>query len=88
MGPYQVIRMIGSAAVKLQLPGHMRCHNVFHVSLVKPYKIHEGEVPHHSIPLISFDSDGTPIWQLERIINCRPIVHQEGPEIRIQSQVA
>ncbi len=29
MGPYQVICIIGSIAVILQLPDHMRCHNVF-----------------------------------------------------------
>ncbi len=34
MGPFPVIRMICPVAVKLNLPEHMRCHSVFHVSQV------------------------------------------------------
>ena len=38
IGPYKVVNMVGNAAVKLELPGSYRIHNVFHVSLVKKYK--------------------------------------------------
>ncbi len=38
MGPFEVIDMVGKAAAKLCLPSQWkRIHNVFHVSLVKPY---------------------------------------------------
>eukprot|EP00967_Tisochrysis_lutea_P126478 scaffold213940_cov19-Tisochrysis_lutea.AAC.1 len=73
MGPFSVIKMVGPVAVKLSLPEHMCCHNVFHVSQVKPYRIHEGEEPVYSTPLLSYDTDGTPIWQLERIVQHRPV---------------
>ena len=38
IGPFKVVNMVGNAAVKLELPGSYRIHNVFHVSLVKKYK--------------------------------------------------
>jgi len=30
MGPFSATRMIGPVAMKLDLPKHMRCHNVFY----------------------------------------------------------
>jgi len=65
--------MIGPVAVKLNLPEHMRCHNVFHVSQVKLYRIREGEEPGYPTPMLSFDTDGVPIWQLEKIVQHRPV---------------
>jgi hypothetical protein len=38
IGPFAVTAVVGKAAVKLELPEHMRVHNVFHVSLIQPYK--------------------------------------------------
>eukprot|EP00983_Pelagomonas_calceolata_P079102 1154533-Pelagomonas_calceolata.AAC.3 len=38
MGPFEVEHMVGKAAVKLRLPEEWnRIHNVFHVTLTKPY---------------------------------------------------
>lgn len=38
IGPFPVTRVISPVAYKLLLPTHMRMHDVFHVSLLKPYK--------------------------------------------------
>ena len=38
IGPFKVSKCIGPDAVRLDLPPGMIIHNVFHVSLVKPYK--------------------------------------------------
>jgi len=78
MGPFSVIRMVGPVAVKLQLPEHMRCHNVFHVSQVKLYRIRDGEEPSFSTPPLSADTDGSPAWELERIVHHRPVLIQKG----------
>ena len=36
-GPYKVIKCLGGHAYKLELPSHLKIHNVFHVSLLNPY---------------------------------------------------
>ena len=78
MGPFRVIKMVGRVAVKLDLFGHIRCHDVFHVSQVKLYRIRDGEEPVCSTPILSYDTDGTPIWELERIVHHRPVSVQKN----------
>ena len=72
-GPYPVQHMVGKVAAKLTLPDSMHCHNVFHVSLLKPYRSrdpsHEPAVSEP--PPLSLDSEGTPIFEVERIVNHR-----------------
>ena len=36
-GPYTVVKSVGSQAYKLDLPEHLKVHNVFHVNLLKQY---------------------------------------------------
>jgi hypothetical protein len=38
IGPFPVEQMINPVAMRLTLPAHYRFHNVFHVSLLRPYK--------------------------------------------------
>ncbi|MCO5579705.1 hypothetical protein L7F22_033564 [Adiantum nelumboides] len=36
-GPYEIVRVISDQAYKLRLPPNLKVHDVFHVSLLKPY---------------------------------------------------
>eukprot|EP00253_Pinus_taeda_P006401 PITA_06401 len=36
-GPFQILARVGRVAYQLALPGHIRVHNVFHVSVLKKY---------------------------------------------------
>jgi hypothetical protein len=38
IGPFKVTKQIGPVAYRLQLPPNMKCHNVFHVSLLHAYR--------------------------------------------------
>ncbi len=66
IGPFKVSKCIGHVPVKLDLPSGMRIHNVFHVSLVKPYKTDGSFKPINSS--IQDDMDGDPIFEVHPII--------------------
>lgn len=36
-GPFSVVRRVGEVAYKLDIPKKLRCHPVFHVSMLKPF---------------------------------------------------
>ena len=38
LGPFSVIKLIGTKVVRVGLPKTIHCHNVFHVSLLEPYR--------------------------------------------------
>ena len=37
LGPFAIVSLVGTRAVRLELPDHMAVHPVFHVSLIEPY---------------------------------------------------
>jgi transposase InsO family protein len=67
IGPFRVNKKIGRVAYRLELPIHMRIHNVFHVALLKPYRS-DGVVQPPSIPEI-LDDDIQ--FEIERVLTHR-----------------
>lgn len=70
VGPFEVREMVGKVAVRLHLSaGYERLHNVFHVSLLKPYKAREGEVAQAKPLPWLVDDDGQPQWEVQCILD-------------------
>jgi hypothetical protein len=47
IGPFKVAKCVGQVAYQLELPRNMKCHNVFHVSLLKTYT---PSIRHQTLP--------------------------------------
>jgi hypothetical protein len=43
IGPFKIAKLVGLVACQLELPPQFKIHNVFHVSLLKPY--YENPIP-------------------------------------------
>ena len=61
------MRNIDNVAYELELPASMKCHDVFHVSLLKPY-FHDGA---HKPPQPVMLSDGSVEYIVQRILTHR-----------------
>ena len=55
LGPFKLIRMVGTQAAELELPSTMKIHDVCHVSLLKPFTAQPGEVANP--PVVYVDGD-------------------------------
>eukprot|EP00983_Pelagomonas_calceolata_P003795 122962-Pelagomonas_calceolata.AAC.1 len=72
MGPFQVEYMVGKAAVKLRLPEEWnRIHNVFHVSLTKPYiGSNDLREKRHVVPPPPVQwLEGKPLYEVESLLD-------------------
>jgi hypothetical protein len=63
VGPFEIVKEINSVAYKLALPSHMAIHDVFHVSLLKPYV--PGKTPPPPLPI---EVDGELLYEVEKIL--------------------
>ena len=75
LGPFKVIERIGLQAYKLELPPTMRhIHDVFHVSLLDPYK--STSIPPHSLPPAPpplYAKDNEEYFEIENILDSRRV---------------
>ena len=63
LGPYKVIKAIGSHAYRLQVPEGTRWHNVVHTTLLKPFRRRDESQ--------DMDEDEAEVWEVEEIVKFR-----------------
>ena len=63
LGPFEIKRRIGKVAYELALPPTMEMHDVFHVSLLRPYKREGKEPPQALLPT------GVTEYEVEAIVD-------------------
>jgi hypothetical protein len=84
LGPYPIVRKIGSSAYLLRLPSYLsRLHPVFNVSLLKPYT-DPSEFHTHTSPL-PFTLADNPVNDIKAILDCRKIGHRYEYLVRWKS---
>ena len=54
-GPYLITKKLLEQAYELQLPSHIKVHNVFHVNLLKRYVTDESHILGDELPLVTKD---------------------------------
>jgi hypothetical protein len=66
-GPYRILDAVGAQAYRLALPKEMsRIHDVFHVSLLEPWRSRDGS---EELPMpVQLDEDSQPEWEVEEIL--------------------
>jgi hypothetical protein len=69
VGPFAVEKAVGSAAYQLKLPDAMKCHPVFHVSLLHPYTSDGAVQP----PSPIYFQDNAPYYEVEEVLNHREV---------------
>jgi hypothetical protein len=72
IGPFPVVQVVGTVAYKLELPGSMKCHPVFHVSNLQPYRS-DGRV---QPPPMSMEISGEVEFEVEQVLLHRDIRHK------------
>ena len=85
MGPFTVAKVVNPAAYMLELPRHWKAHNVFHVSLLKPYLDNGEAVDPQSFTLVGGKEQE---FELESIYNYGPkTTHKNGKPRKVSELV-
>jgi transposase InsO family protein len=69
VGPFQILERIGQVAYKLDMPKNLKMHNVFHVSLLKPYRS-DGRVQPPPPPI---ELENSLEFEVERLLDHRQV---------------
>ncbi|CAL8166087.1 unnamed protein product [Prunus armeniaca] len=82
-GPFPIIRSVGRAAYRVELPPQLKIHPVFHVSNLKPYHADSKEPSRREsqrappLMVTSFEREVECSWQSERC-DARGLLESEG----------
>ena len=73
LGPFKIIAVVGTGqlAYRLELPHQMRIHNVFHVSLLEPYKANTIEGRTQPPPPPVEIENGEVEWEVQDILDSK-----------------
>ncbi len=69
IGPFLVLKKVGTVSYKLQLPDKSRAHDVFHESALRKYEFKDGKSYPKPDPIIA--EDGSKEFEVEEILNKR-----------------
>ena len=69
LGPFEVIKIVSSNAIKLKLPASFRIHGVINVLRVQFYK--PPVAGQSSVPPEPIDIEGNPEYEVEEILDSR-----------------
>ncbi|KAF8636973.1 hypothetical protein AX16_010921 [Volvariella volvacea WC 439] len=78
-GPFKITKVLGPVTFQLELPEQWKIHNVFHASLLTPYKENNIHGPNFLMPPSDIINDEEE-WEVENIIKYRWI----GPKRKRQ----
>jgi hypothetical protein len=70
IGPFFIVRQVGPVAYELDLPSTWRIHNVFHVSLLRPFRTSQWTTPTDGQPEEVEPEDDQP-YEVERLLRWR-----------------
>jgi len=82
-GPFKVAASISAVAYKLELPTHWKIHDVFHASLLTPYKEMSQHGPNFLEPPPDI-IDGEPEWEIEQILQSRRYGHTKKKQYLVR----
>lgn len=77
LGPFPVSEVINPVAYRLELPACMKCHNVFHSSLLLKYRSN-GTIQPPPLPLEFDDGEGGEWFAIDTILDMRTVGRGRG----------
>ena len=73
-GPFHVLKRIGQVAYKLAFPNSSRIHDVFHISLLKPFR---GTISDQTLPLPPEIMNFHPVLEPYLVLQERQLPNQD-----------